>query len=102
MKTLLATLALTLVAASAHADVLTFAGSCQLSVEGKAFTTTGSFELVASPQDCPHADMEFTVTEASGAKSVHGIYLEFQRSEFGPGLIDKAFVSHYDKSVGSL
>ena len=105
MKTtkILALLSPLLIGASAFAgtETLTFAGECSLSLKGEAHKRIGSFQLEAKQGDCPSKNMEFTVPTAGGAVP-YGVYVEFQRSEFGPGLTDKPFFGYFEGGDGSL
>jgi hypothetical protein len=87
--------------AFAQSDVLTFSGNCSLSLNGQAYVTIDSFDLEAKEGDCPNKTMEFSVP-GNGQATKYGIYVEFQRSEFGPGLRDKPYFGYYEKSQGTL
>jgi hypothetical protein len=85
----------------ASSDVLSFSGKCQLSLKGQAYTSVGSFHLEGTRDECPNETIEFSVP-GTGYATQYGIYVEFQRGEFGPGLRDKAFFGYYEKSDGAM
>lgn len=88
-------------ASGASAEPMTFSGSCSLSLAGESFVTIDTFNLKAEEGDCPNKSMEFTLPDSQGGTE-YGIYVEFQRSEFGENLTDKPYIAYYKKDAGTL
>jgi hypothetical protein len=81
------------------ADTLTFAGTCSVSLLHEPYKTVGTFSLEAKEDECPAAVIEFRVP-GSVVNTDYGVYAEFQRSEFGAGMRDKAYLNVYPKKDG--
>ena len=85
----------------ANATTLTFSGECSVSFHGQPVVVVDSFYFEANENDCPNKSIEFSVPGVDGA-TAYAVYVEFQRSEFGAGLRDKAYFGLEEKSVGGI
>ena len=85
----------------ASGNIVKFSGECSVGLKGQALVPVDSFDLEAQEGECPNKTIEFSVPGAEGT-TAYGVYVEFQRSEFGPGLRDKPYFGVYEKSGGSV
>jgi hypothetical protein len=83
------------------AATLTFAGHCDIQIDNGPFQPIGDFAVGGDPTSCDGTTLNFSAVE-NGVTKDYGIYIEFQRGEFGPGLSEKLYIGYYGLTERTL